>query len=204
MAVSKTARAGIREICDASEVPWTDKKIDERIRAFRADARDAEPNVSPEDLAEIMTFSFGTVLASVYGQANVEAVARKVYEVGLPTHTKTHLSGGTDVDWNRVSAAILKLIDDVDASEYDTGDTVSYDKYFFVDPNHPNLYGVPVPDEKVREAYDNGLGLDDMGFVAIERDGGQRIMAARFPSGPPLKPATDPTPGSVGSTSKGG
>ena len=82
MAVSKTARAGIREICDASEVPWTDKKIDERIRALRADARDAESNVSPEDLAEILTFSFGTVLASVYGQANVEAVARKVYEVG--------------------------------------------------------------------------------------------------------------------------
>ena len=56
MAVSKTARAGIREICDASEVPWTDKKIDERIRALRADARDAESNVSPEDLAEILTF----------------------------------------------------------------------------------------------------------------------------------------------------
>ena len=128
MAVSKTARAGIREICDASEVPWTDKKIDERIRALRADARDAESNVSPEDLAEIMTLSFGTVLASVYGQANVEAVARKVYEVGLPTHTKTHLSGGADVDWDRVSAAILSLIDDVDASEYDTGDAVSYDK----------------------------------------------------------------------------
>ena len=73
MAVSKTARAGIREICDASEVPWTDKKIDERIRALRADARDAESNVSPEDLAEILTLSFGTVLASVYGQANVEA-----------------------------------------------------------------------------------------------------------------------------------
>ena len=204
MAVSKTARAGIREICDASEVPWTDQKIDERIRALRADARDAESNVSPEDLAEIMTLSFGTVLASVYGQANAEAVARKVYEVGLPTHTKTHLSGGTDVDWNRVSKAILSLIDDVDASEYDTGDAVSYDKYFFVDPNHPNLYGLPVPDEKVREAYDNGLGLDDMGFVAIERVGGQRIMAARYPSGPPPKPATDPTPGSVGSTGKGG
>ena len=204
MAVSKTARAGIREICDASEVPWTDKKIDERIRALRADARDAESNVSPEDLAEIMTLSFGTVLASVYGQANVEAVARKVYEVGVPTHTKMHLFGGTDVDWNRVSTAILSLIDDVDASEYDTGDAVSYDKYFFVDPNHPNLYGLPVPDEKVREAYDNGLGLDDMGFVAIERVGGQRIMAARYPSGPPPKPATDPTPGSVGSTGKGG
>ena len=56
MAVSKTARNGIREICAASDVPWTDKKIDERIRAFRADARDAEPNVSPEDLAEIITF----------------------------------------------------------------------------------------------------------------------------------------------------
>ena len=29
-------------------------------------------------------------------------------------------------------------------------------------------------------------------------------MAARFPSGPPPKPATDPTPVSVGSTGKGG
>ena len=186
MAVSKTARAGIREICDASEVPWTDKKIDERIRALRADARDAEPNVSPEDLAEIMTFSFGTVLASVYGQSNVEAVARKVYEVGLPTHTKTHLSGGTDVDWSRVSTAILLLIDDVDASEYEADDGMLYDKYYLVDPSHPIMWGLPVPEEKVREAYDKGLGLDDLGFVAIERDGGQRIMAARFPSGPPL------------------
>ena len=67
MAVSKTAQAGLREICEASEVPWSDKKIVERIRAFRADARDAEPEVSPEDLAGIITFSFGTVLASVYG-----------------------------------------------------------------------------------------------------------------------------------------
>ena len=42
--------------------------------------------------------------------ANVEAVARKVYEVGVPTHTKMHLSGGADVDWDRVSAAILSLM----------------------------------------------------------------------------------------------
>ena len=103
-----------------------------------------------------------------------------------------------------VSTAILLLVDDIDASEYEAGEGVPYDKYYFVDPNHPDMWGFPVPEEKVREAYDNGLGLDDLGFVAIERDGGQRIMAARFPSGPPLKPATDPTPGSVGSTGKGG
>ena len=110
MAVSKTARAGIREICDASEVPWTDKKIDERIRAFRADARDVEPGVSPEGLAEIITFTSGTVLASVYGQSNVEEVARKIYEVSLPLHTKRHLTGDKEVDWSFVSSAILLLM----------------------------------------------------------------------------------------------
>ena len=61
-----------------------------------------------------------------------------------------------------------------------------------------------MPEEKIREAYDKGLGLDDLGFVAVERDGGQRIMAARFPSGPPMKPATDPTLGAVPSTGNGG
>ena len=49
---------------------------------------------------------------------------------------------------------------------------MSYDKYYFVDPNHPNMWGFPGPEKKVREAYDNGLGLYDLGFVAIERDGG--------------------------------
>ena len=58
MAVSKTAQAGIREICEASEVPWNDKKIVERIRAFRADARDAELDVSPEDLAGSLLLKF--------------------------------------------------------------------------------------------------------------------------------------------------
>ena len=114
MAVSKTAQAGIREICEASEVPWNDKKIVERIRAFRADARDAELDVSPEDLAGIIIFSFGTVLASVYGQSNVE-VARKLYDVGLPTQTKRHLTGDNDVDWSLVSTAVLLLVDDIDA-----------------------------------------------------------------------------------------
>ena len=115
MAVSKTARAGIREICDASEVPWTDKKIDERIRAFRADARDVEPEVSPEVVAEIIIFTFGTVLGSVYGQSNVEEVARKIYEVGLPLHAKRHLTGDNDVDRSLVSSTILLLIDEIDA-----------------------------------------------------------------------------------------
>ena len=174
MAVSKTARAGIREICDASEVPWTDKKIDERIRAFRADARDVEPKVSPEVLTEIITFTFGTVLASVYGQSNVEEVARKIYDVSLPLHTKRHLTGDNDVDRSLVSSTILLLIDDIDASEYEGAEGVPYGQYYFVDPNHLDMWGFPVPEEKVREAYDNGLGLDDLGFVAIERDGGQR------------------------------
>ena len=134
----------------------------------------------------------------------MEAVARKVYEVGLPTHTKTRLTGDNDVDWGLVSTAILLLFDDIDASEYEAEEGVPYDKYYFVDPNHLDMWGFPVPEEKIREAYDKGLGLDDLGFVAVERDGGQRIMAARFPSGPPMKPATDPTLGAVPSTGNGG
>ena len=49
-----------------------------------------------------------------------------------------------------MSTAILLLIDDVDASEYEAADGVSYDKYYFVDPNHLNMWGVPVPEEKIR------------------------------------------------------
>ena len=150
MAVSKTAQAGIREICEASEVPWNDKKIVERIRAFRADARDAELDVSPEDLAGIIIFSFGTVLASVYGQSNVEEVARKIYDVGLPLHTKRHLTGDNKVDWSLVSSAILLLIDDIDASEYEAAEGMPYDKYYFVDPNHLDMWGFPVAEEKIR------------------------------------------------------
>ena len=103
-------------MCDASEVPWTDKKIDERIRAFRADARGADPDVSPEVLAEIITFTFGTVLASVYGQSNAEEVAHSRYRVELappssPAHARalSHIENSA-LRWIRLTESAEDLV----------------------------------------------------------------------------------------------
>ena len=64
MAVSTTVKTALLELCELCEVPWTEAKVVEKIRAFRADSRDSDGAISAEELANMMCSLFATALMS--------------------------------------------------------------------------------------------------------------------------------------------
>ena len=64
MAVSPTVKRSFLGLCELCEGPWTEAKVVEKIRAFRADSRDSDGAISAEELANMMCSLFATALMS--------------------------------------------------------------------------------------------------------------------------------------------
>ena len=108
MAVSQAVKGSIRRWCEITEIPWSEQKIIERVRAFRADARDRadEGIADPEALAELLCGSFSTLLLTKYAETIMEALVAGLFDCALTTAAKQKLTGDAEINWEAVATAI--------------------------------------------------------------------------------------------------
>ena len=102
MAVSTTVKTALLELCELCEVPWTEEKAVAKIRAFRADGRDCDGDISARELANMMGPLFNTLFLSPYAMDNMAEVAKTIYMETLPQNTRNLLQGDGEFETIRV------------------------------------------------------------------------------------------------------
>ena len=123
MAVSQAVKGSIRRWCEITEIPWSEQKIIERVRAFRADARDRadEGIADPEALAELLCGSFSTLLLTKYAETNMEALVAGLFHCALTTAAKQKLTGDAEINWEAVATAVIFSDGDGDGDAWADG-----------------------------------------------------------------------------------
>ena len=195
MAVSQAVKGSIRRWCEITEIPWSEQKIIERVRAFRADARDRadEGIADPEALAELLCGSFSTLLLTKYAETNMEALVAGLFDCALTTAAKQKLTGDAEINWEAVATAVQEN-EELEGSEYEEPqeELAQYQHYYVADSTKPELWGMPVPVDRVKAAILSGSYRGSKDFITVQMtidDGlfgtSGKVMAARFPEGAP-------------------